>query len=363
MFWRFWFCAGRRSQGGNGLLLVVNSTADASDAAAGDGVSADASGKCTLRAAIEESNATASSSAIIFDLPKPSVIDLTLGELLILKSTSIAGPNPRQLTIRRSTAPGTANFRVLHVAPGRIGLIVRGMTIGNGSSDGPGGAIYVESGAFLNFFDSAATGNHAANGGGIASAGRLNVLRSLINGNYANEGGGVALLEGAIESSITASTLTDNNAVVSGGIDNRGNLALINDTISGNKASTASSISNVATATVGVLNTIMDGTARRFGTSEDFSNRRAATSSPIRKQQRVYKWRQPGSGERHEFHRSATRTAGGQHPSTTRQSKNWQAVSRSALDQTCCVPQPHSEGVLSISTQFRNWMQLRCTTH
>src|SRR3954468_19623754 len=46
--------------------FVVNSTSDTADASVGDGVCADASGGCTLRAAIQEANAAAGTDTINF---------------------------------------------------------------------------------------------------------------------------------------------------------------------------------------------------------------------------------------------------------------------------------------------------------
>ena len=44
--------------------FTVDSTADSHDATPGDGTCADSSGRCTLRAAIEEANAAASADTI-----------------------------------------------------------------------------------------------------------------------------------------------------------------------------------------------------------------------------------------------------------------------------------------------------------
>ena len=52
-----------------GVLLTVNSNGDTNDAVPGDRYCADAAGRCTLRAAVEEANTNSNFSAIIFDLP------------------------------------------------------------------------------------------------------------------------------------------------------------------------------------------------------------------------------------------------------------------------------------------------------
>ena len=90
------------SQDVNGLLLTVNSTADSRDALTGDRVCADEQGRCTLRAAVEETNSNATRDAIIFDIPQPSVIELTFGELFLVQSLDILGPGARRLTIQRA---------------------------------------------------------------------------------------------------------------------------------------------------------------------------------------------------------------------------------------------------------------------
>jgi CSLREA domain-containing protein len=104
-----------------GPLFTVNSTADTVDANPGDGLCADSNGQCTLRAAIQESNQepipnVTSTNVIIFALPNPAVIDLTLGELNITSGIWMFGPGARRLTVQRSFAPGTADFRIFRVA-------------------------------------------------------------------------------------------------------------------------------------------------------------------------------------------------------------------------------------------------------
>ena len=86
------------AQTGPGTLFTVNSTADTVDATPGDTLCADANGQCTLRAAIQEANSNpANLDVIIFDLPDPSVIDLTKGELAVTGPTQIVGQGTRRL--------------------------------------------------------------------------------------------------------------------------------------------------------------------------------------------------------------------------------------------------------------------------
>ena len=243
-----------------GSLFTVNSTADSNDASPGDYICADAANRCTLRAAVEESNVSSLRNAIVFDLPHPIVIDLALGELSVLKILDIVGPGARRLTIQRSMVAGTPNFRVFHVPNGRNILNMRGLTIRNGNAAGAsGGGLLAGTESIVNLTDVAITGNHANAGGGIAAFGIMTVLRTLINSNVATDNGGALLnANGAFLTTITNSTITGNSANTSGAIDNNANLVLINNTISRNSATIApSSIRSGFGGTVKVLNTIL----------------------------------------------------------------------------------------------------------
>lgn len=203
---------------------------------------ADSAGQCTLRAAIDEANANSEFNAIIFDLPNPSAIDLTLGELSIRKSFDIVGPGARRLTVRRSSAPGTPNFRIFRIAAGQTTINIRGLTIRNGRHDDAGGGLFVEAGSILSLTDVAVSANQADLGGGIANFGTLKIVRSLINSNLADSlGGGILNAVVSADTTITNSTLTDNSADVAGAIHNQGIMLLVNDTISRNSASLTSS--------------------------------------------------------------------------------------------------------------------------
>jgi len=60
ILWALLFAAGARAQ----VAFTVNSTTDAVDSNPGDGVCASAGGQCTLRAALMEIGALASSSSL-----------------------------------------------------------------------------------------------------------------------------------------------------------------------------------------------------------------------------------------------------------------------------------------------------------
>jgi hypothetical protein len=243
------------------VLLAINDTGDSIDANPGDGTCADATGHCTLRAAIEESNTT-HGNVIIFDLPKPAVINLTLGELNILSSMDIVGPGARLLTIQRSSAVGTPDFRIFHVQVAtRESFGIQQVTIRNGSAE-TGGALFVEANASAQLFDVAVTNNRATSGGALAVSGSVWVVRSLINANTATGQGGGIFNVGGSTVYVTASTLTGNSAPTAGAIDNHGLLTLVNATVSRNSATeSCSGIFSRSDGTVTALNTIIGGDA------------------------------------------------------------------------------------------------------
>ena len=109
----------------------------------------------------------------------------------------IAGPGPASLSVARSGAAGTPDFRIFTVAAG-IEVSISGLTITGGS----GGGIF-SSGIF-------------SSGGGIANAGTLTLTDCTLSGNSA--------------------TGIGNGNGSGGGISNTGTLALTDCTLSGNTA-------------------------------------------------------------------------------------------------------------------------------
>ena len=212
-------------------------------------------GPGSLRQAIADA---CDGSTINFDMTQVvSPITLTSDELLINKNLTIAGPGANALTVMRSTAGGTPQFRIFDISSGKA-VQISGLTISNGhapnsASGGNGGGI--SSSGTLNLTDSVVNSSQAGNGssgtgghgGGIFSDGTLTVTNSTIGGNQAGIGNGGAGFGGGI---YNAGTLTVMNSTISGnqtisgdagngfggGIYNGSTLTATNSTISGNTA-------------------------------------------------------------------------------------------------------------------------------
>ena len=203
--------------------LIVNSTGDAHDANAGDGACDDGTGKCTLRAAIEQA---ASGDSI--DIPT-GTYTLTLGtELVIDKSLTLTGAGSGDTIIQAATGERIAGFRVLRILFGNT-VAISGVTIRHGDSahtqccSGHGGGIRIGGGTnSLTLTDSTVSRNWAdGSGGGIWNSSKT-LTSSTISGNTAVGGGGIYSSGGTVN--LTNSTVSGNTAPGSdgGGISNRG---------------------------------------------------------------------------------------------------------------------------------------------
>lgn len=269
--------------------FTVDSTADTLDANPGNGVCADVSGLCTLRAAVQEANALGGSDSIVLDtdtytLTGLSGEDLALsGDLDILEDLTISGTGTAN-----SIIDGGGVDRAFDIDIG-VAVTLSDLTIRGGNvAVESGGAVRnagtlsldnttisnnvsgVDGGAILNLdtltlIESTVSGNDASgNGGGIFNDnGSLTVTRSTVSGNDAtgagSDGGGIYNTNGG-SLSTTNSTITNNFADDSGGgiFNSSGaTAASTNDTISDNSAAIASGggIFNGGTATL--TNTIV----------------------------------------------------------------------------------------------------------
>lgn len=234
--------------------FTVNTTADTHDANAGDGSCADSTGACSLRAAIEESNADCNTIAI--SVPSGTYA-LSLGTLRLTCAAAIVGAGARTTTVDR--AGGAAAFRILTVSSGSIAA--SGVTISGGLADGTdaepnpgvGGGIWIDSPGRLSITDSTVSGNRASvSGGGIDDDGTLTVTRTTIASNTGGFGGGID--DFGHNLAVTDSTITGNTVTTNGGaILTATATQLVSDTIVGSVFHQGSA------STIDVTNSIVVG--------------------------------------------------------------------------------------------------------
>ena len=189
-----------------GATFVVNSAADASDSAAGNGVCATSAGVCTLRAAIQEANAFGGTDVIEFAIGSGL-------QTIALASSLPAVTAP--VTINGWTQPGYAGSPLIDInASGRAGLVVtgggttlRGLVVRNASSDGiqltNGGGNVLE-GNYVGMAPDGTTPSANSGHGVVVTNSPNNRIggttipqRNLISKNIAKGGGGGIVLNGA----------------------------------------------------------------------------------------------------------------------------------------------------------------------
>lgn len=223
---------------------------DGVDVSPGDGECATATGSCTLRAAVQESNwlpgtQTISLSGNTYELTVPAgseaVFDpAAVGDLDVLDDVIIEGfvPEPDIVTIDANDM-----YRVFDVHPG-TSAVVRGLTV-TGGSDAGGGGIRVST-AQLNLQSVRVIGNESqVSGGGIATGGIDEVITisdSQISNNTAPFlGGGGAGIDASGTITITDTTISGNVGTGSGaGIRASGTVELTRVRVIGNETTGAS---------------------------------------------------------------------------------------------------------------------------
>lgn len=234
--------------------FTVTTTDDTIDVLPGDGVCADGSGACSLRAAVMEANASPGADTI--DVPAGTYLftqaggagdetDPSKDDLDVTEDLTINGAGAALTVINANERD-----RAFHVPfDSGASLTLTGLTLTNGDVDNGimgGGAILFNgdalllqqvsitnneahiSGGGISSLEPAATitliettirDNIAHTyGGGLISAGEMTIRRSTISGNLAWEsGGGITNTEHGPAVTITASTISGNEAYDDGG--------------------------------------------------------------------------------------------------------------------------------------------------
>ncbi|MFQ5967888.1 MAG: choice-of-anchor Q domain-containing protein, partial [Acidimicrobiia bacterium] len=257
----------------------VDSTADAVDAAPGDGICATGGGQCTLRAAIQEANALAGADTInipagtyTLTIAGPGEDAAATGDLDLSSVLTLTGAGASSTII-----DGGALDRVFEVSGGSS-IVVSDVTIRNGAVDlgagvrvtsasltldrtvftanaasDRGGAIHA-SGSSVNVTDSSVSGNTSTrDGGGIfTTGGTMTLDRVTVSGNDATTRDGGGLFNGNGVVSVTNSTFSGNTSGDEGGGIRQnvaGSIEVRHSTISGNTAPLGDGVFNGMTAT------------------------------------------------------------------------------------------------------------------
>jgi hypothetical protein len=231
----------------SGHAFTVNNTQDLTDVYPGDGVCAASDGTCTLRAAIQETNASGGADSIT--LPAGTytltIADANIdnleqaGDLDIFDSVDISGAGAGETIIQAGTDLSNSVDRVFEIEHTAI-VTISGVTIRNGKTNGDSGAIRnrgvvtikssivsnsnarSSGGAAVNngvvtLIDSTIRGHTAlSSGGGIANFGTMAIFRSTISGNAGTFNGGGISNFGAL--TLTNSTVSNNSSGAGGGI-------------------------------------------------------------------------------------------------------------------------------------------------
>jgi hypothetical protein len=219
------------------LNLVVNNVSDWPDANPGNGICASWIGNCTLRAAIEETNAYAG----VDNITVPGgLYQLTNSYLAITDSVVIKGSRygPTILDGQNKSVIFYINASA-YAGEGQLRAELHFLTIRNGYSQ-TGGGIQNSGGRVL-INKSTIMGNNAFSaGGGLSngSSGHMELRYSTVSGNGNLDtvrAGGVVNHENSYML-IYKSSIHNNEGNRYGGIANEGNMDIVNSTISQNRS-------------------------------------------------------------------------------------------------------------------------------
>jgi CSLREA domain-containing protein len=264
--------------------FTVNTQSDTHDVDPGDGQCADASGQCSLRAAIEESNALPPFPPTDITLPSGTYI-LTEGQLEIKNSLDLNGAGSNSTFIDGNNSSGVFLISNTGTNPN---VTISNVTIRNGNGGiGFGTGISVSEGTSLFLANSVVSENKSAVGGvGIANSGFLTLFRSTVRDNLITGGGGgitgvgAGIFNSRTSGQVTTpvlkiveSTISNNQGIRGGGIANNGSLDITNSTISGNRASVGGGIRNFSSGVVNISFSTITNNEAGLVSGEPLQNR------------------------------------------------------------------------------------------
>jgi CSLREA domain-containing protein len=220
---------------------TVNTELDTVDANPGDGACATAAAFCSLRAAVQETNALGGAHTVLLPagtytltIPGSGEDDAATGDLDVKSNLTIIGQGLDETTI-----DGNKSDRVFHV---RKTLDISGLTVTNGYAiDEFGGGI--SNGGRLWIDEVVVSDNLGRFGGGISNFGTLTITHSSVLSNTATTtnitGGAGGGLENLGLMTVVNSTIAYNIAdnAIGGGMRQQGEAYFTNSTISSNSSS------------------------------------------------------------------------------------------------------------------------------
>jgi CSLREA domain-containing protein len=222
-------------------FFSVNTTEDTYDTSPGDGACLDASGNCSLRAAVEETNVVP--NTVHFIWLDAQTYTLTFGQLNLLSNQVIVGWSKNDTIIQPSWGSGSRVFFI--DTPGRVDIYDVTVQYGNPTEGAlnPGGGLWLYRGDAL-VSRSRFADNIGTPGGAISvQDGTLDlqfteimVNRSSLVGesNGINFAGGGLRIWSTGAARIWGSTFHSNEAQTGGAIHNEGYLEVTNSTFYGN---------------------------------------------------------------------------------------------------------------------------------
>jgi len=204
------------------VTFNVTTTADTHDATPSNPTCADSSGQCSLRAALEEANASGKTTTINLTATN---YPLTIGVLSATdpQGVQIVGAGSSATSV---TAKATVGVLTLAHGASNAGAFVSltNLTVKGASMAGNGGGINVaDSNDTLELTGATIAGNTAANGGGVYNEGELWATNSSFTGNTSTGSGSVATTGGGAiyndygSARLTNDSFSGNSAVTGGG--------------------------------------------------------------------------------------------------------------------------------------------------
>jgi CSLREA domain-containing protein len=246
--------------------FVVNNTADANDAAPGNGVCAAADGSCTLRAAVQEANALKGEHAIT--LPS-GTYSVPMNELSVTDATTrltITGSGARTTTITRGGVG-----RVFSLTAGELHVTDVTVTNGSGCFRATRGRLTLTRVVVTACGGTGVTAFEDVFSGGAVT---LDITDSAITNNTTGSDGGGLFIVNSVTATVTRTTIAGNSAGRGAGVfvlgfdnsDNRGVLALSHSTIENNTASSTGGGMHADTAfSVDIVDSVIAGNTASSG--------------------------------------------------------------------------------------------------